>query len=68
MSTRAPALALVGVLALGGVAACSEQDQAEVEQQLDETGQKVKEGADKAGDEISEQVGEGAEEEGEGGG
>ena len=63
---RTPALALAGLLALGGVSACSEDDQAEVEQQVEEGGQQVEEGAEDAGNEISEQVDEGAEESDEG--
>lgn len=67
MRARATALSLAGLLALGGVAGCSEDEQADVEQQVEEGGQQVEEGAEDAGNEISEQVEEGAEESDEGG-
>ena len=65
--SRTPALALAGLLALGGVSACTEAEQDQVEQQVDETGEQVEDGAGKAGEEVQEQVEEGAEEGGSGG-
>ena len=62
---RTATFVLAGVLALGGVTACSEDDQAEVEQQVEDGGQQLEEGANDVGDEIQEQVDEGAEESGE---
>ena len=64
---RTPVLVLAGVLALGGVTACSEGDQAEVEQQVEDGGQQLEEGANDVGDEVQEQVEEGAEESDENG-
>ncbi len=57
---------LLGVLALGGVTACSEQEQDQVEQQVEDGADKAKKGAEDAGDEVEQQVGEGAEDSGEG--
>ncbi len=60
MRMRAPALALTGLLALGGVAACSEQEQAETEQQVEDgaerVGEEVEEGADRVEEEVDEQT------------
>lgn len=63
---------LAGVLTLGGLAACSEEEQADVEQQVEEgveqveegatdLGEQVEEGATDLGDQIEEQVDETAE-------
>jgi outer membrane lipoprotein-sorting protein len=52
---------LAGVLALGGLAACSDDDSAEVEQQVEEGVEQVEEGAS----ELGEQVEDGASELGE---
>ena len=63
---RTATFVLAGVLALGGVAACSDSEQDQVEQELGETGEQIEEGANDVGDEVQEQVDEGAEESGEG--
>jgi outer membrane lipoprotein-sorting protein len=55
MRRRTTTFVLAGALAMGGVSACSEADQDQVEQQ-------VEDGADEVGDEVQQQVEEGAEE------
>ncbi len=62
MRRRTTTFVLAGALALGGVSACSEADQAEVEQQVEDGSEQVEDGANEVGDEVQEQVEEGAEE------
>ncbi|MFP5219334.1 MAG: hypothetical protein ACLGIG_06290 [Actinomycetes bacterium] len=56
MRSRATALSLAGLLALGGVAACTEGEEDQVEQQVDEGVQDVEGGAEDAGEEIDEET------------
>jgi outer membrane lipoprotein-sorting protein len=62
MRRRTTTFVLATALTLGGASACSEADQAEVEQQVEDGGQKVEDGANEVGDEVQEQVEEGTEE------
>ncbi len=66
MRHRAASVALTGVLALGGLSACGEAEQDEVEQQVEDGAGQVQEGAEDAGNEAEELVEEGAEESDEG--
>jgi hypothetical protein len=58
MRSRTPALALAGVLALTGAAACSEQEQDEIQQQVEEGAETARDGAEDAGETIQEKVDE----------
>ena len=62
MKLRKTSLVLAGVLAFGGVSACSQAEQDQVEQQVEDGGEQVEDGANDLGDEVQEQVEEGAEE------
>ena len=62
MRLRRTSLVIAGVLVLGGVSACSEAEQDQVEQQVEDGGEQVEDGANDLGDEVQEQVEEGAEE------
>lgn len=75
-TSRAAALVVSGFLAFGGLAACGDDDEGivddDVEQDVsdgaDDVGEDLSEGAEDLSDEVEEQVDEGAEEESDQGG
>lgn len=53
---RTTTVLAAGVLALGGVSACSDSEQDEVEQQVEDGAEQVEEGVEEGADEIEEEV------------
>jgi hypothetical protein len=61
MRRRTPALALAGLLALTGVAGCSEEEQADLQQQIEEGAQDVQEGVEDGAERVEEEIDENTE-------
>jgi hypothetical protein len=55
-SRRAAGLAVAGVLALGGAAACSEDEQQDVQESVEEGADRVGEGVEELGEGIQEET------------